>query len=114
MANIAGGFVVVAHTMLAIELGMSMMTSPWAGGPGGTAGAGRVGAAGLEAVGSAVGVTVVVAVAVKKDVWKCIEFNILLRPIYFTQNYLVCEVCTADSFGEGSYTCFFNIQWTWK
>jgi hypothetical protein len=28
MANIAGGFVVVAHTMLAIELGMSMMTSP--------------------------------------------------------------------------------------
>jgi hypothetical protein len=67
MANIAGGFVVVAHTMLAIELGMSMMTSPWAGGPGGTAGAGRVGAAGLEAVGLAVRLA---DGWVVKEVWK--------------------------------------------
>jgi hypothetical protein len=67
MANIAGVVgVVEAHTMLVIELGISMTTSPWAGGPGGTAGAGRVGV-GPEG-GGAVGVTVVAAAAVKKDV----------------------------------------------
>jgi hypothetical protein len=67
MANIGGVVVVEAHTMLAIELGISMTTSPWAGGPGGTAGAGRVGVGPVG--GGAVGVMVLVlAAAEKKDV----------------------------------------------
>jgi hypothetical protein len=65
MANIAGG-VVKAHTMLAIELGISITTSCEPGGPGGTAVAGRVGV-GSEG-GGAVRVTVVAAAEVKKEV----------------------------------------------